>query len=430
MKLPIKLNDKKTINAWALFDWANSSYSLVIATAIFPAYFASVTDPIIHIMGLEIPNSALYAYAVAFAYILIAFASPALSGIADYSGRKKYFLRFFTTMGATACIAMFYFKGMGELYLGLTAFVLATIGFAGGLVFYNSYLPEIASEDQFDKVSAKGFAFGYIGSVILLLINLTVIMKPDWFGIENKSLPVRIAFIMVGLWWIGFSQVTFRYMPADKRTNLSGNVVNRGFQELRKVWNRIQHYPNTKRFLLAFFCYSAGVQTVLYMASTFAEKELHFTTSELIAIIIILQLVAIGGAYLFASFSKWKGNKFSLLTMLCVWILICVAAYTVVDKSQFYFVAAAVGLVMGGIQSLSRSTYSKLLPPGEEDTASFFSFYDVLEKSAIVLGTFSFGLIETMTGGMRNSVLALAAFFLIGIIIISRTDLHKAYGKS
>jgi UMF1 family MFS transporter len=298
------------------------------------------------------------------------------------------------------------------------------------LVFYNSYLPEIASEDQFDKISAKGFAFGYIGSVILLLMNLTVIMKPEWFGIENKSLPARIAFIMVGLWWIGFSQITFRYMPADKRTNLSGNIISRGFSELRKVWSRIQHYPNTKRFLLAFFCYSAGVQTVLYMASTFAEKELHFATSELIAIIIILQLVAIGGAYLFAALSKWKGNKFSLLTMLFIWIVVCVAAYFVVDKSQFYFVAAAVGLVMGGIQSLSRSTYSKLLPPDEQDIASFFSFYDVLEKSAIVLGTFSFGFVETVSGGMRNSVLALVGFFLIGIIILSRTDLHKAYGKS
>lgn len=418
-----ELNNKKVINAWALFDWANSAYALVITTAIFPAYFIGVTDPIIHFGGFQTTNSSLYAYSISLSYIIIALASPALSGIADSSGRKKLFLKFFTSVGASACILLFFFKGMQELYLGSSMFILATIGFSGGLVFYNSYLPEIATEDQYDKVSAKGFAYGYIGSVLLLLINLTVILKPDLFGISDKSLPPRIAFVMVGMWWIGFSQITFKYLPRDKKHPTQKGFISKGFKEISKVWGELESQPNIKRFLMAFFFYSAGVQTVLYMASTFAQKELHFPTSELILIIIILQIVAIGGAYLFAKISSMKGNKFSIKTMLFIWIVICAGAYGIHNKLEFYFIAVGVGTVMGGIQSLSRSTYSKLLPEDLHDTASYFSFYDVLEKSAIVIGTFSFGFIENLTGGMRNSVLALSFFFILGLLLITRVKM-------
>ena len=423
MSTPTELNNKKVINAWAIFDWANSAYALVITTAIFPKYFMSVTDPQIHMGSLTFSNSSMYAYVISMAYVIIALSSPALSGMADSSGRKKLFLRAFTMVGATACIALFYFKGMGQLYLGAGAFMLATIGFAGGLVFYNSYLPEIASEDQYDRVSARGFAFGYVGSVLLLLINLAIILKPEFFGITTAGLPARIAFVMVGMWWIGFSQITFRYLPKDRNTPMGANILTKGFREIRRVWSELKMQKNTRRFLLAFFCYSAGVQTVLYMASTFADVELKFPASELIAIIIILQLVAIGGAYTFAHLSKLKGNKFSLIFMLVIWCFICVAAYSVQTKWQFYLVAVAVGMVMGGIQSLSRSTYSKLLPPDLHDTTSYFSFYDVLEKLAIVIGTFSFGFIENLTGGMRNSVLTLGVFFMIGIFVILKVKI-------
>jgi UMF1 family MFS transporter len=424
------LNNKKVINAWAIFDWANSAYSLVITTAIFPKYFMAVTDPEIHIGSITLTNSSMYAYSISMAYIIIAICSPALSGIADSSGRKKLFLRSFTMVGATACIALFYFKGMGQLYLGAGAFILATIGFAGGLVFYNSYLPEIATEDQYDKVSAKGFAYGYVGSVLLLLINLAIILKPEFFGITTAGLPARIAFVMVGMWWIGFSQITFKYLPKDRKTAIGSNVLTKGFKEIAKVWEELKSHKNIRTFLLAFFCYSAGVQTVLYMASTFADVELKFPASELIALIIILQLVAIGGAYTFAHLSKLRGNKFSLIFMLLVWCLICVAAYAVQAKWQFYLVAVAVGMVMGGIQSLSRSTYSKLLPQDLHDTTSYFSFYDVLEKLAIVLGTFSFGFIENLTGGMRNSVLTLGVFFMLGIAIILKVKIPNRQTKS
>ncbi len=419
--IPVKeLNNKRTINAWAIFDWANSSYALVISVAIFPIYFLSVTSENIEFLGRSITNSGIYAFSIAFAYIILAMLSPLLSGIADASGRKLIFMKFFTTLGSLACISMFFF--MGNLsyswLVGCITFILATIGFSGGLVFYNSYLPEIASEDQYDRVSARGFAFGYVGSVILLILNLIVITYPDFFGIKSSTLPSRIAFIMVGLWWLGFAQITFKRLPKDKVIKNSSKLIWDGYREIRNVWRELQKKKNLLRFLAAFFFYSAGVQTVLYLASIFAEKELQFGTSELIAVILLLQLVAIGGAYFFAFLSRIKGNKFSLITMLIIWICICAAAYFVSQKFQFYIIAAAVGIVMGGIQAISRSSYSKLIPEDTKDTTSYFSFYDILEKLAIVFGTFSFGFIEQITGGMRNSILALGFFFLLGIIIL------------
>lgn len=414
----LPLNDKRIINAWAFFDWANSSYALTISVAIFPAYYASVTDEWVLVLGKSIPNTALYAYAISGAYLLLVLASPILSGIADYSGRKMAFLRFFTTVGALSCVSLFFFQGMEQLALGTIAFMLATIGFAGGLVFYNAYLPEIVTEDLYDRVSAKGFAYGYIGSVILLLLNLLVILHPSWFGIHDSTLAVRLAFVMVGLWWLGFALIPFSRLPKGDTSKPMDRLLWRGFEELRKVWRVVRHERNIKRFLLSFFCYSAGVQTILFLASIFAEKELHFGTSELIGIILILQIVAIGGAWLFARVSEWKGNKSALLSMLVIWTGICFMAYYVQDKGQFYVLAGGVGMVMGGIQSLSRSTYSKLIPEGTHDTASFFSFYDILEKLAIVLGTFSFGFIEQLTGGMRNSVLTLGVFFVASLAVL------------
>ncbi len=430
-------NDKNVINGWAMFDWANSAYALVITTAIFPAYYIGVTFDKVRFFGIEMSNSALYAFSISLAYILIAAFSPLLSGIADYGGRKKFFLKFFTTMGALACISLFLFRGMSEeateaqnnfqLLLGTVAFILGLIGFAGGLVFYNSYLPEIVTEDRYDNISARGFAFGYIGSVILLIINLLVITFPTIFGLpEEGTLAVRLAFVMVGLWWLGFAQIPFKRLPPDPKNRPTKDLLTKGGQELLKVWRALQNQKYTGRFLLAFFAYSAGVQTMLFLAATFAEKELGFDTNELIIIVLILQILAIAGAYLFAKISEWRGNKISLILMLIIWIIICGLAYFVYGQTAFYALAAAVGLVMGGIQSLSRSTYSKLLPKNVEDTTSYFSFYDVLEKVAIVIGTFSFGLINQITGGMRNSVLAMSVFFFLGIVILSTVKIRPA----
>ncbi len=413
-----QLNDKRIIHGWAMFDWANSSYALVIAVAIFPLYFNSQIDPDFLFLGMKMTNTALFAYALAFAYLLISAALPLLTGMADYGGRKMFFMKIFTSLGALSCMSLFFFEGHDMLWLGLLGFILAVIGFAGGQVFYNSYLPVIVTEDKFDSVSARGFAYGYIGSVILLIFNIVMMQKPEWFGLGDTTFAAKVSFAMVGLWWIGFAQISFRLLPKDKPTKTSENLVKKGYQEIAKVAQAVRSQPMILRFLSAFFFYSAGAQTVIYMASTFATDELKFESSELIVIILLLQLVAIIGAWLFSRLSKWKGNKLALVTILILWTTICFVAFFVYKKSEFYFVAAVVGFVMGGVQSLSRSTYSKLIPPKTKDTASYFSFFDVLEKVAIVVGTFSFGFIEQLTGGMRNSVLALAIFFVIGLVIL------------
>ena len=414
-----KKNDKKVINAWALFDWANSAYALVISTAIFPVYFIKFTPDVIDMGGFSFSNSALYSFAVAFSYLIIACLSPLLSGMADYGGRKKFFLQMFTIIGSLACILLYFFKGEPQLWLGTSAFILATVGFAGGIVFYNAYLPMIVTEDRYDKVSAKGFAMGYLGSVILLVVILVMIQRPAWFGIEDPQLPARLGFLMVGLWWLGFAQITFKYLPKDNKTKSSENLFSKGFQEIRTVFGRLKHQPWLKRFLLAFFFYSAGVQTVIYLATVFAEKELSFESSELILLVLILQLVAIGGAYFFAYISKITSNKTSLSIMLIIWIAICIGAYFTEGKMLFYVLASMVGMVMGGIQAISRSTYSKMLEDKDNDTTSYFSFYDVLYKLAIVVGTFLFGIVDNLTGNMRYSVLVLAGLFIIGIIILN-----------
>jgi MFS transporter, UMF1 family len=432
-------NDRRTINGWAFFDWANSAYSLVITVAIFPIYFIAMTttrDPntkevistTVNFFGWTVENSALYAYCNAFAYLVMAALSPVLSGIADYGGYRKRFMRFFTTVGALACISLFFFKGMGTLWIGVFGFILATIGFAGGIVFYNSFLPVITTDDRFDEVSAKGYSYGFIGSVILLVLNLIVILNFKFFGFSESAKATQVAFVMVGLWWIGFAQIPFQRLPNDTAQGRVGKqLVRRGHKELGRAWQVIKRHPMTVSFLISFFLFNAGVQTILLMASTFAEKELEFSSSELIATILVLQIVAIGGAYLFSKISKARSNKFSLMLMLVIWVIICIIGYTIQkgDDVQFYLLAVAVGIVMGGTQSLARSTYAKFLPENTPDTASFFSFYDVMDKTSTTSGLFIFGLVEQLTGGMQQSILALVAFFVLSMLALSRVVVRK-----
>ena len=420
-----QLNDRRIVNGWAFFDWANSAFALVITAAIFPGYYVAVTDDVVHVFGIQMSNSSLYAYAISGSYFIIAIFSPLLSGIADYGGRRKFFLKFFTIMGSIACLSLYFFKGMDQLAVGTIGFMIAMIGFAGGLVFYNAFLPVIVTEDQYDRVSARGFSFGYIGSVILLVCNLLMITFYDKFGFADQGAATRFAFLTVGFWWIGFALIPFKRLPSDEKQKATPDLLKRGAQELRKVWGKVKHQKNIKHFLFSFFCYSAGVQTVLFLAATFAEKELHFATSELIGVVLILQLVAIVGATSFARLSEWKGNKAALVTILIIWVGICLVGYFVQAKVQFYGIAASVGLVMGGIQSLSRSTYSKLIPEGTKDPTSYFSFYDVLEKTAIIIGTFSFGFVEQLTGSMRVSLLVLGSFFVVGLLILLTVRIRR-----
>lgn len=426
MRPSIKLNDKKVIRSWALFDWANSAFALVITVAVFPAYFTALSPDIIQIMGFEVPGSSIYAYSISIAYLLIAFASPLFSGIADYAGRRMSFLKIFTILGGLSCCGLFLFTEPSLWWVGIGFFMLGVIGFSGALVFYNSYLPIIATEDRYDNVSAKGYAFGYVGSVLLLIFNLITIQYPVFFGMEDTAWATRFSFIVVGIWWIGFGFLSFRRLPPDSHQKITFSSIKKGYLEITAVFQNIMQQKFINRFLFSFFFYSAGVQTVLFLASTFAEKELNFSSFELIGTILILQIVAIGGAYLFAWWSKKWGNKSSLIAMLLIWLSICLFGYLLEDKVQFFILSGFVGLVMGGIQSQSRSTYSKLLRKGEKDVASYFSFYDLTEKIAIVIGTFSYGFIEHMTGGMRNSLLSLGVFFAIGLIALFTVRVRRA----
>jgi UMF1 family MFS transporter len=417
-------NNKKVIKSWAMFDWANSSYNLVITSTIFPAYYTAITTTKeygdkVQFFGFEFVNTALSNYVLAAAYLVIALITPFLTATADFNGNKKIFMKIFTWMGALACAGLFFFT-LETLETSLILFAIAAIGYCGGLVFINSYLPEIADKEIQDKVSAKGFAYGYVGSVILQVICFVFVLKPELFGITDASLPARLSFLLVGIWWIGFAQIPFRVLPkgSPNFNKIDKAKISSGFQELRKVWRQVSQMSILKRFLFAFFFYAMGVQTIMLAAANFGEKVMNLGTAKLIMIILIIQIVAIFGAILMSRLSEQFGNIKVLIFVVCIWIGVCVFAYGITTESQFFATAAVVGLVMGGIQSLSRSTFSKLIPENTPDSASFFSFYDVTEKLAIVAGLFSFGFIEELTGNMRNSIVALGCFFIIGLLIL------------
>lgn len=415
---------KKLHNAWAMYDWGNSAYNLVITSTIFPAYYIAITTDAtkvpadkVSFFGMEITNTVLQDYTLSIAYLIIAFISPILSSIADYRGNKKKYMRFFTYVGAIACSGLFLFT-KDNIELGIVLFGLAAIGYCGSLVFYNAYLPEIAAEHERDRVSAKGFAYGYVGSVLLQIVCLVFVLSPDTFGMDAGSAS-RFSFLLVGVWWFAWAQIPLRKLPKGQplEQHAEYSVLTNGFHELKKVWQQVKQMPVLRTYLGAFFFYSMGVQTVMLAAAAFGAKELNLETSQLITTILIIQLVAIGGAYIMARLSERFGNLNVLIGVVLIWIGICIYAYFIQTVMQFYIIATFVGLVMGGIQSLSRSTYSKLMPE-TKDTASFFSFYDVTEKLAIVIGLFSFGFIEHITGSMRKSVLAVLVFFVIGGIIL------------
>ncbi len=414
---------KKVITGWAMYDWANSVYNLVITSTIFPAYYVAVTSDhnennidTVTIFGKVFINTSLYNYALALAFIIVAIISPLLSSIADYKGNKKQFLFFFCSMGSIACSALYFFDETNILY-GLICMIIACVGFWGSLVFYNSYLPEIAAPEDQDKVSAKGFAMGYIGSIILQLICFILVLKPEVFGITSGKAS-QVSFLLVGIWWWGFAQFALFRLPKRMmiQKEKKKNLLIGGYRELNKVWMQLKQLPVLKRFLMAFFFYNMGVQTVMLAATIYGKSELQIPTINLIVSILIIQIIAIPGAFLISKLSEKIGNFKTLMLCVLFWILLCIGGYLlpVGGTIQFYFLASMVGFVMGGIQSLSRSTYSKLIPK-TNDTTSFFSFFDVTEKIAIVIGMFSFAVITDITGSQRNSVLTLVVFFIIGL---------------
>jgi len=419
----IEKGDPKVVRAWVMYDWSNSVYQLTIASAIFPIYYNTVTrhgtDFMVSFFGYKVVNTALYSWAIAAAYLIVAIGSPLFSSMADYTGRRKGFMRAFTIIGAVGCGMLFFFDA-NHIELGVISFALGTLGYGGSIVFYNSFLPVIAKPEDQDRISARGYSMGYLGGVILLLFNLLMIMKPELFGFDKQSdMPARISFLTVFVWWIGFSTITFKYLPKyvfRKRTG-RGRILTNGYRELRVVFNEIRKSYRLSVFLSAFFFLMMGMLTTMFMAVTYGEKALGLKDSVLIPTILMVQLVGMFGAWFFARLSGRIGNLKALVVSVIVWIVICVYVFMVKGTTGFIIAAVFIGIVMGGSQSLARSTYSKMLPETTDHT-SFFSFYDVMEKLATVAGTFSFGIIEVMTGSMRFSVLAIAVFFMIGLFFL------------
>ena len=427
---------KKVVNGWAMYDWANSVYNLVITSTIFPAYYEAVTGDgnentlidKIKIGNYEFSNTALYNYILAIAFVIVAIMSPILSSIADYRGNKKQFLRFFCTMGSLSCASLYFFDS-DHIMGGLISVIIACVGFWSSLVFYKSYLPEIAAPEDRDRISAKGFMMGYIGSVLLQIICFVFVLKPELFGITVGKAS-QISFLLVGVWWVSFGWLAISRLPASKGVKgaHSKNLFTQGYKELHKVWLELKTQPLLKQFLLSFFFYNMGVQTIMLAATLYGKSELNIPTTNLIIAILIIQLVAIPGAHLMAKLaSKW-GNFNTIMVAILIWIGGCIIGYYLPRNGliPFYGLSIIVGFVMGGIQSVSRSTYSKLMPE-THDTTSYFSFYDVTENVAIVIGMFSFGFINEITGSQRNSVLALCIFFIIGFVLLYRTSKLKGH---
>ena len=432
-KKKYKKGDSKLLNAWAFYDWANSVYPLVISSAVFPIYYGSlfIDDLYIEVFGFNFKNTALISFLTAFAFIILSFITPLLSGISDYMGNKKLFLKFFCYLGSFSCMGLYWFE-LSNIYLGLSFYFLALISFWASLVFYNSYLPDIAFKEQQDSISAKGYALGYFGSVLLLILNLAMVMYPSYFGISGPNpeiLAMKYSFVSVGFWWIICSQYTFYYLPSSKeKKKIIKDVFFNGFNELKQVWNELKKILVIRKYLIAFFIYSSALQTVLLIAAYFGEQEIDWPEDEktigLIVSILLIQLIAIFGAILTSKLSSKFGNIFTLILLNIFWALLCIGAYFITDPFEFYIAAGLVGLVMGGIQALSRSTFSKMIPK-TDNTTSYFSFYDVSQKVSIVFGMTLFAFLDQITGSMRTSILMFVVIFLIGALLLKRIKINN-----
>ncbi len=432
---PLEKGSKKLLNAWAFYDWANSVYPLVISSAVFPIFYDSLFSSGSHsivFFGITFKSSALVSFITALAFLVISFISPLLSGIADFVGNKLSFMRFFCYLGAFSCMGLYWFS-LENIYVGMLFYFFGLIGFWGSLVFYNSYLPDIAFPEQQDKVSAKGFSFGYVGSVLLLIVSLAMIMKPDVFGItgtpdEAALKAMKYSFVMVGIWWIVFSQYSYYYLPKGNhhRAKVTKEILFNGFNELKLVWIQLKQNRHLLKYLRSFFVFSMAVQTVLLVATYFGSQAIAWSsktesTIGLIICILLIQVVAILGAFLTSRASTKFGNIKTLIIINAIWLVLCLFAYFITQPIEFYIMAGFVGLVMGGIQSLARSTYSKFLPE-TEDTTSYFSFYDVTEKIGIVIGMLVYGIIDQVTGSPRFAIVFLAVFFLVGLLLLTRVS--------
>ncbi len=436
------INDRREIFGWAMYDWANSAFSTTIGTVFLGPYVASLArtaaeaagSSSVSFLGIPIAPDSFLPYCISFSVGMQVLFLPILGAIADYSHLRKRMMQIFATIGALATILMFFVTG-GLWWLGGMLFIVANLAFGAAMVFYNAYLPDIASEDERDRVSSYGWAMGYLGGGVLLALNLAFFTFSEDLGVPG-DLAVRINLASAGVWWLGFSFLTWgRLKPrhAARQLPKGETYVSIGFKQLRKTFSEVKRFPETLKFLLAYFLYNDGIQTVIAVASTFAaapliQGGLELEQATLIAVILMIQFVAFFGALFWGKLAGWMGAKQSVVLSLVIWAGVVIYAYGGLKgetaTAQFFILGIFIALVMGGSQAISRSLFAQMVPVGKE--AEFFSFYEISERGTSWIGPLVFGLANQFFGNLRYAILSLIFFFIMGLILLPFVNVGKA----
>jgi UMF1 family MFS transporter len=437
-----KRNDKREIFGWAMYDWANSAFSTTIGTVFLGPYLASLAekaailsqDGMARFFGIPVAADSFFPYCISFSVGMQVLFLPILGAIADYSHRRKQMMQLFATIGAVSTILMF-FVTQALWWLGGLLFIVANLAFGAALVFYNSYLPDIASEDQRDRVSSFGWAMGYLGDGLLLILNLVLYLMSDKIGIP-KDLAVRINLASAGIWWLTFAFFTWvrlRMRQPVKQLPKNETYIRVGFRQLWKTIKEMKNFPETLKFLLAYFLYNDGIQTVIAVSSTFAVAPLvrggvGMGQDMLIVVILMIQFMAFFGALLWGKLANWFGAKRSIIVSLIIWSGVVIYAYLGLKGSgrvvEFFILGAFIAMVMGGSQAISRSLYAQIIPAGKQ--AEYYSFYEVSERGTSWIGPLLFGLVNQVFGSLRPAILSLIFFFVLGLIILPFVNIPKA----
>lgn len=434
------INDRKEIFGWAMYDWANSAFSTTVGTVFLGPYIASLAaaaagaDGMARFLGIPIAPDSFLPYCISFSVGLQVLFLPILGAIADYSHLRKRMMQLFALTGAISTIFMFAVTG-NLWWLGGVLFIIANLAFGAAMVFYNAYLPDIASEEERDRVSSYGWAMGYLGGGILLALNLAFFIFSEDLGVPG-DLAVRINLASAGIWWMGFAFITWaRLRPrhAARKLPEGETYVSVGFKQLGHTFREIKHFPETLKYLLAYFLYNDGIQTVIAVSSTFAAAPIsrggiELDQDTLIAVILMIQFVAFGGALFWGRLAKWIGAKQSIIVALIIWAGVVIYAYGGLygdtRTSQFFILGVFIALVMGGSQAISRSLFAQMIPAGKE--AEFYSFYEVSERGTSWTGPLIFGLANQMFGSLRYGILALIFYFIAGLIVLPFVNVKKA----
>jgi UMF1 family MFS transporter len=413
---------RRELRAWAMYDWANSAFQTTIIAAIFPIYYQRVA-------AADLPGTLAterFAWATTIAILVVAAIAPVLGAIADYAGLKKRMLAIFVAIGAGATAAMFGIE-RGDWLMALLLFVIGNIGVAGSIVFYESLLPHIASEQELDRVSSAGYAIGYLGGGVLLAINLFMIQKPTWFGFADAGTATRWALASVAVWWVLFSIPLFRRVPEPTRLLEPAEtgherLLTAAFRRLGATFRELRRYKQAFLLLLAFLAYNDGIQTIIRMATTYGA-EIGLDEGAMIGALLITQFIGVPFAFLFGALAARIGAKTAVFLGLAVYAAITVVGYNMRTEFQFFALAIMVGTVQGGTQALSRSLFASMIP--RERSSEFFAFFSVFERYAGVLGPAIFAWTVSQTGSSRNAILSVIAFFVVGAAILSRVNVEE-----